>query len=738
VAQGYNDFYFADDAIKNVNAVKEVLDQADVKSDVQQALLSKSKSVDRQFNDIIEQKTGVDWFKEYSKAKARRLGKKKGFKIIMPFSTQDFQGLIKHITPSGKVGDIAEAWFEEKLFKPFARAEASLARMEITIASDYKQLKKMYPGIPKTLHEEAIDGLTYSDVIRVYIWNKQGYEIDGLSKSDLKQVNDFVNKNAEVKSFAEGLESIQKGRPYPKPDTNWQGGTINSDLVSNIRKNVRAEYLQEWQENVDQIFSEKNINKLEAQFGTSYVESLRDLLKRMKAGVNRFDSKNKHVNLLMEWTNGSVGAIMFLNTRTAFLQMISNVNFLNWSDNNIYEAGKAIANVPQYVKDIKFLMNSPMLLKRRQGLRINVAESELADASRQGGVRGLIALLLRKGFIFTQIADSLAIATGGAPMYRNRVNTYLNQGFSQEAAEEKAFLDFQEIAEETQQSSRTDRISMQQASDIGRVVLAFANTPMQYNRLIQKSVSDLINKRGDARTHISKILYYSTIQNFIFNGLQQALFALPFIDDNDTFDEEQREEFKQKKIFSTINGMLDSLLRGGGYTGAAASAIKNAVISLYRQSEKQRPEYEDAAIELLKFSPPISSKYTKITRGLRTFSWDQDEIVEKGFSLENPALLAGGQILSGFTNIPLDRAIRKTNNISAAIHNDNSLPIRVMTTLGWSEGDFGLEDWQIEKREKERIKKLKDKLKQSDFNSKFKFKSNLNRHRTKLSLKRTF
>ena len=126
-------------------------------------------------------------------------------------------------------------------------------------------------------------------------------------------------------------------------------------------------------------------------------------------------------------------------------------------------------------------------------------------------------------------------------MYRNRVNTYLNQGFSQEAAEEKAFLDFQEIAEETQQSSRTDRISMQQASDIGRIVLAFANTPMQYNRLIQKSVSDLINKRGDARTHISKILYYSTIQNFIFNGLQQALFALPFIDDDDTFSDRDWE-----------------------------------------------------------------------------------------------------------------------------------------------------------------------------------------------------
>jgi hypothetical protein len=737
VSEGYNDFYFADDALKNVSAVKQVLDQADVKSDVQQALLSRSKTVDREFNDIIEQKTGVDWFKEYSSAKARRLGRRKGLKLIMPFSTQDFQGLIKHITPSGKEGDIAEQWFEEKLFRPFARAEQAIARDEIAVGQDYKQLKKLHPSVPKTLHKEAIDGFTYSDVVRVYIWNKQGYEIEGLSKSDLKQINDFINKDSELKSFANSLESIQKGRPYPKPDANWQAGTITTDVVEGIRTVNRSEYLEEWQQNVDEIFSEKNKNKLQAKFGTAYINSLENMLDRMKAGKNRINTGNsKYSSItsgLMDWVNGSVGAIMFLNVRTSALQLISNVNFLNWSDNNIYEAGKAVANVPQYVKDIKFLMNSPMLVKRRQGLRINVAESELADASRRGGIRGIIALLLRKGFVLTQIADSLAIATGGAPMYRNRVNTYLREGFDQKTADERAYLDFQEIAEETQQSSRTDRISMQQASDIGRLVLAFANTPMQYNRLIQKSVSDLVNRRGDARTHISKILYYSTVQNFIFNALQQALYSLSFHDDNETFDEEQLKEFKDKKIFATINGMVDSLLRGGGYIGAGASAIKNTLVALHRESEKPNPEYDNAAIELLKFSPPISSKYQRITSALRTVSWNDDEIVEKGFSLENPALLAGGQILSAFTNIPLDRAIRKMNNVNSAINSDHSAPIRIMSSLGWSEADMGIADWQIEKREKERIKKAKERFKNNP--SKWP-KLNLNRKRTKLNLKR--
>ena len=32
VGEGYNDFYFADDALQNVQAVKNMLDQFDVKS----------------------------------------------------------------------------------------------------------------------------------------------------------------------------------------------------------------------------------------------------------------------------------------------------------------------------------------------------------------------------------------------------------------------------------------------------------------------------------------------------------------------------------------------------------------------------------------------------------------------------------------------------------------------------------------------------------------------------------
>ena len=73
----------------------------------------------------------------------------------------------------------------------------------------------------------------------------------------------------------------------------------------------------------------------------------------------------------------------------------------------------------------------------------------------------------------------------------------VKEGISQKEAEAQAFQDFREIAEESQQSSRPDRISAQQAGPMGRIILAFANTPAQYARLMQKAASDLKNRRGD-------------------------------------------------------------------------------------------------------------------------------------------------------------------------------------------------------------------------------------------------
>ena len=489
-------------------------------------------------------------------------------------------------------------------------------------------------------------------------------------------------------TFAEQLISINKDNGYPKPQDGWLAGTITTDLLSGLNTVVRAKYLEQWQENVNQVFTPENMNKLEAAYGNGYRKALQNILNRMKTGSNRGAMGDTLTGRFVDWLNGSVGAIMFFNMRSAVLQTISAVNFVNFTDNNIFKAAAAFGNQPQYWRDVIDLMNSDYLVERRNGLKINVNEADIAEiaAESKNKAKAFISKLLKIGFLPTQIADSFAIASGGATFYRNRYKSLKKLGLTDAQAKDQAFLDFREIAEENQQSSRPDRISAQQAGPMGRIILAFANTPAQYARIMQKAASDLKNRRGDDKTNISKILYYGMIQNVIFNALQQALFVMAF------GDEEPNEQKLDKKYTGIVNGMADSLLRGVGFHGAAIASIKNAIIKLAQGGKAQ-----DAAIELLDISPPVSSKIGKLRSAGRTWDWNKKEIYEKGWSFDNPAWLASGQVISAATNIPLDRGIRKLQNLKDASDAENEEWMRVANALGWQKWEL---EWDKEKKKK--------------------------------------
>jgi hypothetical protein len=693
-AEGYNDFYFADDAVKNVAAVKEVLDQVDVKYKVQIAKASKENTFKTIVNDMIFDSSGIETYKQFSAAKAKTVGANKGkYNFLIPASAEDFTGLLYKMLGKGKKGDAQMAFLKTNLLDPYMKAEDTVVQAKMAAANDFMALKQEFPGLPKTFRKETgIGGFTYQHAIRTYIWNKQGMSIPGLSKSDIRKLNKFVKDNTDLRVFADQLITLQKGKLYPEPGKDWLGGNLTTDIIGGINKVNRAEAQQEFRENLDIIFSPENLNKMEAAYGTRWRRAMEDSIRRMKAGTNRPIGSNPVTEKIFDWLNNSVGAVMFLNTRSALLQTISAVNFINWGDNNIVAAGKAFANQPQYWKDFMTLMNSDYLTQRRNGLKINVSESEIADAVKdsKNKPRAAIAFLLSKGFVMTRFADSFAIASGGATFYRNRIKKYIKEGMDQKLAEEKAFDDFRALAEESQQSSDPSKISMQQASAAGRVILAWANTPMQYARIQKRSAQDLIAGRGDWKTHVSKIAYYGFVQNLIFNALQQALFAIGFGDSEDEEEDAKKKALADKKIARVANGMLDSQLKGLGVAGTAVSALKNMIVKLYDEHGKKTPEYEAASVEALGFSPPLNSKYRKLVGGLKSFSWNRKEMKEKGFSLDNPAYLAGAQIISAFTNVPIDRVVKKANNVRGLLSNQTETWQKVALGLGWGTYDIGL------------------------------------------------
>ena len=647
---------------------------------------------------MIEQTSDIDSKAEISEKKANLLSKNKGkFKFFIPPSADDFMGLMYYMVGKGKQGDADLAWIKKNLADPFAQGINDFTAYRQGVMQQFRKFKKVLRKSNISLKSKNSTGFTNETAVRVYIWATRGMDIPGLTREEIVELTRIVSEDSSLRNFAKQIMNLTAFAENPAPENSWDAGTITTDILDYLNTSSREKFLSQYLTNAEEIFGKfgqsgkiegSMADRLRAAYGENYIEALSDVLYRMKTGRRRASGANKLTNQFVNWVNDSVGAIMFFNTRSAVLQQLSFINFINFGDNNPINASKAFSNQKQFWADYSFLFNSDFLKERRSGLKTDVNADEIAQAAEEGRnpIRSVIASILKKGFLPTQIADSHAISLGGASFYRNRINTYLKQGLSQTEAKQKAFLDFQEAAEESQQSSRPDRISMQQASGLGRLVLAFANTPMQYARLTKKAALDLINRRGDWKTNTSKLIYYGAVQNIMFSTLQSAMFAL-------AFDDEEEDKVKDK-YFRVGNSVADSFLRGLGFGGAAVSTVKNMVLEAIKQANKDRPDYERVAIKALSLSPPVDSKIRKLMSAGRTFSYrnTREKMAKEGFSLDNPAFEAVGQAISATTNLPADRVIRKLDNLSTPIRQDVETWQAIAIALGWSKWDVGLID----------------------------------------------
>jgi len=717
VGEGYNDFYFADDALQNVQAVKNMLDQFDVKSKVQQAKVKFSKSMDNSFNDILEDISGVESKKRFSDVKARKRGASKGkFRFFIPPSHEDFVGLLYNFIGKGRKGNAHRDFFEKALIKPLNRAYRELNAAKQSIANDYKNLNKKFADVKNKLIKKTPDGdFTFQDAIRVYLWDKNGHSIPGLSETDQKKLVEVVMSDPQLRAYAETLNIISKQDLYVAPSESWEAGDIRTDLDDATGRVGRAQFFTEFKENVDEIFSPENLNKIEAIYGAEVVGAIKDMLYRIETGQNRPSGQNALVNKFLNYLNGSVAATMFFNIRSAVLQQMSLVNFINFADNNMLAAAKAFANQKQYWADWALIFNSDFMKQRRKGIQTDVNGAELA-ASVKGAknpIQALIKKLLELGFLPTQIGDNIAIATGGATFLRNRINTYVKQGLSKSEAESKAFVDFEILAEATQQSARPDMVSQQQASALGKVILAFQNVTSQFNRLGKKAFLDIKNRRitpGNQTqlqsdlSNLSRIAYYFALQNLIFYSLQSALFMAMFDDD------ENDEKYLGKKE-RMVNGSIDSVLRGSGVWGSAVATLKNMAIKWQEQREKGYNADESAVLmEMLNVSPPLGIKARKIVNAEKTLNYNKKVIKEmETFDIDNPQWSAVTSYTEAITNVPLNRLYNKTMNVRESLDAQHSALQRALMFGGWTKWNLGIEDVKKEKgKQKFGTKKKRD------------------------------
>jgi hypothetical protein len=271
--------------------------------------------------------------------------------------------------------------------------------------------------------------------------------------------------------------------------------------------------------------------------------------------------------------------------------------------------------------------------------------------------------------------------------------------------------------------------SAQQASWVGKLILNFLNTPSQYNRIIKKAGSDIINRRitkpnttrlQSDMSNMSRILYYGAAQNLIFYGLQTALFAVMFGLEDD--EEEKRAKQVLKKKERVINGAIDTILRGSGIYGVAVSTIKNMIIKFLEQRDPDKYNKDEAAVlvEALNFSPVVGIRARSLVNPEKTFNYNEEVIKEMStFDIDNPMWSAVTNYIQ-VAGFPANRIYTKTLNLRNAADNDYTAFQRALFFSGYTTWSLNLGDTQKMKDIKQKIKDKKKSTRKKKSKNTFK------------------
>jgi len=631
------------------------------------------------------------------KEKNKKEGLNKGFRKILnsvtgkwgkpskwfvPPSAEDIKGLLYAFLPGGAAGVAAKKFFKSTLLDPYYKGVAA-AEAEILqrVKSFSKLLKES--GIDLTTN---VEGTPYSigQAIKVYNWVKQGIDVDVKKSEYIQSLVDAIENNPDLKAFAEQIENN-----FPiEYNAEWRNDSFNKSIYQEINSGTRKKYLEVFSDNVDQIFDKDNLQEIENKYGRKFRQTLERTLNRMKTGKNRV-STDSQSNSFLTWVNRAVATTMFVNTRSAVLQTLSALNFIGKPNNNIFQATSALFS-GSWKKDFDTLWNSDYLKARREGAKFDV----LADEISEGDVKGLNKLL-KWGFLPTRMADSFAIALGGAAFYRNTVNALMKDGMSEADAKKAAMQQWVEAAEESQQSSDPSKISEIQSSNVGKVIYAFANTPFQYVRKQKRHLQDVASGRSYAeggmdqvRRDLQSVLYYSIGQAILFNGLQTALFAVGFEDD-----EEKKKEMIDDKTALAVERALTSYSKSLGNPGAVTAAIYSVMAEASEQIEKYG-KIDDSyklALEATSISPPLNAKLRDIVAIGNAYKYNAKQIEEDPLkpSLDNAVFEIAGNAAS-LGGVPLDRVLRKSQNLAAIANDEAQAWQQLFLLLGWNKWDLGM------------------------------------------------
>ena len=305
---------------------------------------------------------------------------------------------------------------------------------------------------------------------------------------------------------------------------NIAGTNPDSEFESYLRGPVRTLAFMDFARNASNFFGKDQLASMKNKYGDTWNDSMKDSLQRIVTGRN-IRGRNTGAGKFIERTlQRQVGGVMFFNMRSALLQHLSYFNYY-FDDFNAMRRGQTVSR--EVKKEIAEKIR-PYLQDRGKG-RTDLLVDELFGR----GNSSWIDTAIQSGYSLTKRGDRNAITFGGAPFMAGKYQRYIEQGMDPKKAMDAAYNDFLRVTEASQQSTNPERLGKEQTTPIGRYLLAFANTPQQYNRKISRAVQDLRGLAGvkgpeakaRRRQAIGEVMWYMGAQNAIFTSLQSLSFA---------------------------------------------------------------------------------------------------------------------------------------------------------------------------------------------------------------------
>ena len=203
-----------------------------------------------------------------------------------------------------------------------------------------------------------------------------------------------------------------------------------------------------------------------------------------------------------------------LKPKIGLSQILSVINYADGNDITIMAWTKNFLHCMSHpLETIKFMKRDEFLQERFKGpLQNETMKSILTEFDKWNNIKTFFTSNVR-------FADMFAIMFGG--------KAYIDHLMKNGVSEEEAFRRFRRKTNESQQSTLPSTLSnfqrTKEANGASALVLAFTNTPTQYERKFIEGVAELFREGGDKKTAIKKILLYRIVSPLLFDFILQGL-----------------------------------------------------------------------------------------------------------------------------------------------------------------------------------------------------------------------